>query len=189
MHYFDVPLQPSLYLVEGDPPLLKEFTSYLLVKRAPSLIVDGGNSFNPFTISLFCRTLNKDAMEHIFVSRAFTVFQLKMAIAALPGCIKEENPSVVVVSFFSDLFHSDDVEEEVKTILHQKLLLQLKDMVNYGIPIIVTDFKNNSPVFDCRISFTTRGNVLFLSVDRERFHFPLIPPDQKTLDSWRDLHG
>jgi hypothetical protein len=192
MYYFDeVPTKPYLYVVEGDPHLLKEFTAYLLVRRAPFLVLDGGNSFNPFTISFFCRKLQIDSMEKIFVSRAFTVFQLKMLIThELPLLIRKENPSGVVVSFYSDLFHSDDVEEEVLTILHQKLLVRLKEIVRtYNIPVIVTDRANDSPLFDCRISFRIRRNALLLSIDKNTLSYPLVPATQKTLDHWRDHHG
>jgi hypothetical protein len=192
MHYFDkVPTEPQLYILEGDPHILKEFTSYLLVKRTPSLILDGGNSFNPFTISFFCRKLNIDAMEQIFVSRAFTVFQLKILITQnLPAFIQEKNPSIVFVSFFSDLFRSDDVEEKIRTILYKKLLLRLKEIVNtYDIPVMVTDRKNTSHVFDCRVSFRMKRNAVLLSIDGKKHQVPLIPLTQKTLDCWRDSRG
>ena len=192
MHYFDaVPTEPYLYGIEGDPHLLKEFMSYILVKRAPSLILDGGNSFDPFTISFFCQKLCIDAMEKIFVSRAFTVFQLKTLITReLPLFIKKEPPSEVVVSLYSNLFHSDDVEEEVSTILYQKLLIRLKELVRtYKIPVMVTDHRNKSPLFDCRISFRIKRNTFLLSIDKNTVYYPLVPVTQKTLDCWRDYHG
>lgn len=192
MHYFEeIPTEPQFYIVEGDSPLLKEFMSYVLVKRAPSLVVDGGNSFDPFTMSIYCRKLQRDVMEQIFVSRAFTVFQLKMLITKeLPLFIKEKRPSVIVVSYYSYLFHSDDVEEEILTILHQKLLMHLKETVKkYSIPVMVTDHKNSSPLFDCRISFRIKRSTFLLSIDGNTLYFPLIPADQKTLDFWRDHRG
>ncbi len=192
MQYFDeIPTAPQLYIIEGDPRLLKEFMPYILVKRAPSLVLDGGNSFNPFTISLFCKKLNVDAMEHIFVSRAFTVFQLKQLIThELPSFIKKEFPRLVLISCYSDLFHSDDVEEEVLTILHKKLLFQLKEIVRtYTIPIMVTDRKNSSSLFDSRISFRIKRGAFLLSVDENTLSFPLVPFNQKTLDHWRGAHG
>ncbi|MBU7022862.1 MAG: hypothetical protein HXS40_01750 [Theionarchaea archaeon] len=192
MHYFDeISLHPQLYIVEGDLHLLKEFTAYLLVKRAPSLIVDGGNRFDPFILSSFCEQLDTNAMERVYVSRAFTIFQLKiLIISALPAFIQESAPSVVVVSFFSDLFHSDDVEKEVATILYKKLLFRLKEIVKtYYIPVVVTDQKNNSKIFDSRVSFKMKRNSVILSVDQQTFQIPFIPPYQRTLDSWRNIHG
>jgi hypothetical protein len=192
MQYFDeVPTAPNLYGIEGDPPLLKEFTSYVLVKRAPSLILDGGNSFNPFAISLFCKKLEVDAMEQIFVSRAFTVFQLKQLIThELPSFIQKNPPRVVVVSWYSDLFYSDDVEEKVSTILYKKLLFRLKETVKtYCIPIMVTDRRITSPLFDCRISFRINRGRVHLSIDENTLWFPLLPFNQKTLDCWRGNHG
>ncbi|MBU7014353.1 MAG: hypothetical protein HXS52_02170 [Theionarchaea archaeon] len=192
MHYFDeISLHSQLYLVEGDPHLLKEFTAYLLVKRAPSLIIDGGNRFDPFILSSFCERLDMNAMERVYVSRAFTIFQLKMLITrALPAFMQENAPSVVVVSSFSDLFHSDDVEEEIATVLYKKLLFRLKEIVKtYDIPVVVTDHKNNLKIFDSHVSFKMKKNGMILSVDQQTFQIPLIPPYQKTLDSWRNTHG
>ncbi|MGD2249220.1 MAG: hypothetical protein PVF58_12510 [Candidatus Methanofastidiosia archaeon] len=196
MHYFDeVLLEPQLYLLEGDRDLLMEFTSYILVKKAPSVVLDGGNSFNPFTISFFCRKLGVDAMENVFVSRAFTVFQLKALITQeLSAAIQEINPSVVVISFFNDLFYSDDVDKEVATILHKKLLLRLKQMVTTcGIPILVTTRKSkyNFPcsVCDCTISLRMNSKSFVLFIDQKKLQFPVVPPHQKTLDPWRRYHG
>lgn len=191
MHYFDeIPMEPQLYIVEGDPPLLTQFTSYVLVKRAPSLVLDGGNSFDPFAISSFCRKLGVDAMEHVFVSRAFTVFQLKVLITELPSLIEDIHPSVVFVSFFSDLFYSDDVEEDISLILQRKLLFRLKTAVKkYYIPIIVTDHQNSSNLFDCRVFFKVKRDTLLVSVNEKRMEVPLVPHHQKTLDVWRDHHG
>ncbi|MBU6997620.1 MAG: hypothetical protein HXS41_08845 [Theionarchaea archaeon] len=192
MHYFDeISLRPQLYIVEGDPSLLKEFTAYLLVKRTPSLIIDGGNKFDPFILSSFCKQLDMNAMEQVYVSRAFTIFQLKMLItSALPAFIRESAPSVVVVSFFSDLFRSDDVEGEIATILYKKLLFRLKEIVKtYCVPVVVTDHKNTVKIFDSRVSFKMKRNAMVLSIDQQTFQVPFIHPYQKTLDLWRTTHG
>jgi Flp pilus assembly CpaE family ATPase len=177
--------------VGGDPHLLKEFASYILVSRAPSLIIDAGNRFDPFMVSFFCRKLEREVMEQIFVSRAFTVFQLKALITReLPAFMQTYSPSVVVVSQYSDLFQSDDVDEEILTILHKKLLLRLKEIVKeYDVPIMVIDRKNTARVFDCRILMRTQKTTILLSVDQHTLQVPLIPPDQKTLDCWRKSHG
>lgn len=192
MHYFDeVPTESRLYTVDGDPHLLKEFVSYILVKRAPSLIIDAGNRFDPFMVSFFCRKLERDAMEQIFVSRAFTIFQLKALITReLPLFVQAHSPSVIVVSQYSNLFQSDDVEEEILTILHRKLLLRLREIVKeYDVPIMVTDKNNAARVFDCTILMRTRRTMVLLSVDQHTLQIPLIPPDQRTLDCWRESHG
>ena len=192
MHFFDeIPTASCLYVIDGDFQLLKECTSYILVRRAPSLIIDAGNRFDPFMVSFFCRKLEKDAMEQIFVSRAFTVFQLKALITqALSAFIQDHAPSVVVVSQYSDLFQSDDVDQEILTILHKKLLLRLKELVKtYDVPIMVVDKKNTASVFDCTIHLKTRKNMILLSVDQHTLQVPVIPPDQRTLDCWRRSYG
>lgn len=192
MHYFDeVPTESRLYVVDGDPHLLREFVSYTLVQRAPSLIIDAGNRFDPFMVSFFCRKLERDAMEQIFVSRAFTVFQLKALITQeLPLFIQAHSPSVIVVSHYSDLFQSDDVDEEILTILHKKLLSRLREIVReYDVPIMVTDKKNATSAFDCTILMRARKNMVLLSVDQHTLQVPIIPPDQRTLDCWRGSHG
>jgi hypothetical protein len=195
MHVFDeVPLEPKFYLIVGDSSLTTEFTSYLLVKRAPSLVVDGGNSFSPFSLSTFCRILGRDVMDAIFVSRAFTVFQLKTLITkSLPSFIERESPSLIVISHFSDLFHSDDVEEEVLQFLHERLLSRLKEMVKkYGVPIIVKEHSSGrmgAGLFDYRVLLKTKGSTLLLSVNQKRLRATLIPASQKTLECRRCQDG
>lgn len=190
MHVFDeVPLEPKFYLIAGDSSLTTEFTSYLLVKRAPSLVVDGGNSFSPHSLSTFCRILGRDAMDAVFVSRAFTVFQLKTLITeSLPSFVERESPSLIVVSHFGDLFHSDDVEEEILRFLHERLLSCLKEMVKkYDMPILVTEHgggRVGAGLFDYRILLRKKGSTLLLSVNQKRLRATLIPASQKTLERW-----
>lgn len=197
MHYFDeVLLEPQLYLLEGDREVLTEFTSYIVVKKAPSIVLDGGNSFNPFTTFSFCRKLGTDAMEHVFVSRAFTVFQLKALITReLSTAIQKIHPLVVVLSFFNDLFYSDDVKEEVATILHKKLLLRIKQIgAQYNIPVLVTNKKFSHKNFPCSacdrtISLRMNTKTFVVAIDQKKLQFPVVPPHQKTLDPWREYHG
>lgn len=195
MHVFDeVPLEERFYLVEGDSSLLREFTSYLLVRRAPSLVVDGGNSFSPFSVFDFCRALGVDAMERIFVSRATTVFQLHTLITeSLPLFARTVPPSLILVSYFSDLFHTDDVEREVLHLLHARLLHSLKDMVRtYRAPVLVTEHGRagvHAGLFDYRVLFRARGGALFLSINERRLRVPLIHPSQRTLACWGSDDG
>jgi len=80
----------------------------------PSVVfVDGGNIFDPYLISEAARLFGLDAEEtlkNIWVSRAFTAYQLTALITEkLPEILERERPKLVVISNIAALYCDPDI--------------------------------------------------------------------------------
>lgn len=89
------------------------------------LFVDGGNSFRLYDVSSFAQTCELDPREvlgRIFVSRAFTAYQLiSLVFEQLQSAIERYSSKFVVLSNLAQLFLDNDVPKREA----QEIFLQL----------------------------------------------------------------
>jgi len=82
------------------------------------IFVDGGNSFDPYSISNISVEQGLDpenVLEHVHVSRAFTHHQLScLVIDKLPYAIEAFDAKVIIVSDITQLFCDPDVRDDDK---------------------------------------------------------------------------
>ena len=88
------------------------------------LFVDGANSFRLYAVSEIAQTWEvdpKEALERIFVSRAFTAYQLvSLILDKLQTAITKFDSKVVIVSNLAQLFLDKDIpKKEAETIFNQ----------------------------------------------------------------------
>ena len=88
------------------------------------LFVDGGNSFRLYDISAFaqaCELDPKEVLERIFVSRAFTAYQMtSLVFEQLQNSIEKYNSKLVIISNLSQLYLDSDVpKKEAKEVFLQ----------------------------------------------------------------------
>jgi hypothetical protein len=78
-----------------------------------AVFVDGGNRFDPYLISENARLLGlepEETLKNIWVSRAFTNYQLTALIAEkLPEILNQVKPKLVVVSDIAALYCDSDI--------------------------------------------------------------------------------
>lgn len=92
--------------------------------RSNIVFIDGGNTFNPDQITRLSQTQHLDpkkTLDHIFVSRAFTAYQLTTLIMdKLKEKIKKHDAKLVIISDIAQLFLDDDIpDDEVQSIYNQ----------------------------------------------------------------------
>jgi len=89
------------------------------------LFVDGGNSFRLYDISSLAQTCEldpKEVLEKIYVSRAFTAYQLtSLVLEQLQNAIKQFNSKFVILSNLAQLYLDRDVPKKES----QEVFLQL----------------------------------------------------------------
>jgi hypothetical protein len=90
---------------------------------SPVLLIDAGCSFDPYRVSSFAQSRGmppEDALKRIYLSRAFTVYQLYSLIYGwLPGAIEAYDARLVIISAPLELFTDLDIpREEILTSLH-----------------------------------------------------------------------
>lgn len=89
------------------------------------LFVDGGNSFRLYDVSAFAQTCEldpKEVLDRIFVSRAFTAYQLtSLILDQLQSVIEKHDSKLVILSNLAQLYLDKDVPKKEA----QEVFLQL----------------------------------------------------------------
>ncbi len=97
-----------------------------------TIYVDGGNSFNPYKISAIARDFGSDprsTLERVFVSRAFTAYQLSAIILeTLEDALKRYRSKLVLISNITSLFLDRDVPTKEALEIYQKMIIHLADL-------------------------------------------------------------
>ena len=107
------------------------------------VFVDGGNSFSPYLVSEVARGYGLDpryVLERIYVSRAFTAYQLSaLIIEKLEPFIERHNVALVFVSDIASLFLDRDIPKREAVDLFTKVCSKLADIAaKKGKIVLVT---------------------------------------------------
>ncbi|MEM3851789.1 MAG: hypothetical protein QXP70_02190 [Methanomassiliicoccales archaeon] len=120
-------------------------SSVLAVLRSrggAALWIDGGNSFNPYSITeSVCNGLapSTDLLEHIFIARAFTAHQLNAIAKGAAEKSIQYGATVAVISSCTELFISDVAWKEGLDLLEDTLLSLARLAHTTGCWVIATD--------------------------------------------------
>jgi RecA/RadA recombinase len=88
------------------------------------IFVDGGNTFRLYQLARLARLYQldpKQTLEHIYISRAFTAYQMAaLILQKLEDAVKTCNAKLVIISDIAAMFLDKDVQaEEAKSIYSQ----------------------------------------------------------------------
>lgn len=105
------------------------------------IFIDGGNIFDPYTVSFFSQFHNLDPkaiLENIFISRAFTAYQLTSLIfEKLPGALEKFRSRFIVVSDITSLFLDPDVPKIEARDIFNRLTVYLSDFASKSDIIVL----------------------------------------------------
>jgi RecA/RadA recombinase len=152
-------VKPGNLTVLYDHPVCKNLIFRLCVRcqlpetkgglDSSSIYVDGGNSFNPYEISAIAREHGSDpksTLERVFISRAFTAYQLSAIVSeTLEDALKRYKPKLVLISKITSLFLDRDVPPKEAVELFKKMTLHLTDLALKRNIIIVATCINDEP--------------------------------------------
>jgi RecA/RadA recombinase len=103
------------------------------------VFIDGGNTFRLYNIARLAQLhqLNPtETLEHIFISRAFTAYQLTSLIEKLEETIKAHDAKLVVISDIAGFFLDNDVPQEEAQRIYSQIVNYLSNFARKH-PIIV----------------------------------------------------
>ena len=125
----------SLTWIYGTSPTIK-FLPYMLCVNTyetfhgDTVFIDGGCTMNPYQIANYARQKEQQArliLEHVHVSRAFTVYQLSTLIMDdLEQVIQRYQPQTVIINAFPTLYLDPDVSSEEALTLLKRHLAEIK---------------------------------------------------------------
>lgn len=109
------------------------------------LFVDGANSFRLYDISDIAQTCEldpKQVLERIFVSRAFTAYQLtSLVFEQLQNAIIKYDAKVVIISNFAQLFLDNDIPKKEAEEIFSQLTKYLSDFAQKNQVILIATHK------------------------------------------------
>jgi hypothetical protein len=97
-----------------------------------AIFVDGGNTFNPYAISALAREFGlhpKSTLEQVFISRAFTAYQLSaLILETLENALKHHKSKLVLISSITNLFLDKDVPTKEAFEIFRKIITHVSDL-------------------------------------------------------------
>jgi hypothetical protein len=108
------------------------------------VFIEGGNTLRLYKIARLAQLHQLNPIEifkHIFISRAFTAYQLTALIMEkLEETIKTYNPKLVIVSDVSGYFLDEDLEEEEAEKIYRQVADYLVDFAKKNQVILVATY-------------------------------------------------
>ena len=112
------------------------------------LFVDGGNSFRLYDVSAIAQSRELDprtVLERIFISRAFTAYQLtSLVLEKLRNAIEAYNSKLVILSNFAQLYLDKNVPKEEAQEVFIQLTTYLSNFAKKNQVIIAATHPPNS---------------------------------------------
>jgi len=106
-----------------------------------AVYIDGGNTFDPYAVSAIAQEYGlepKSVLENIFISRAFTAYQLTALIfEKLEGALKRYRSKLVIISDITELFLDRDVPKKEGMDVFMEMIWYLLELASRRRAIIV----------------------------------------------------
>ena len=117
--------------IDGDSSLISKIPDQICVNtyrtfHSDIIYIDAGMSVDPYRIAQYARKIEvsqREALEHVHISRAFTVYQLATLIQdMLEQAIKRYKPQTLIIGRLPIFYLDSDVEsKEAQTLLRANL--------------------------------------------------------------------
>jgi hypothetical protein len=108
------------------------------------VFVDGGNSFNPYSVSEIAQSHGLDSrlvLEKIYISRAFTAYQLSsLILEKLESFLRRKRSKLLVVSDVTSLFFDRDIPKTEAKDLFIKICAKLSEVAAKKKSIVITTY-------------------------------------------------
>jgi hypothetical protein len=144
MQQFKEEPRGKLYCLHGSPSVFRlslSAATHALLKGVPITLVDGTNRFDVYYIAEFARRQHPDPgrlLENIFISRAFTCYQMEAAITdRLPVFVRRIRSPIVIVFGLLDTFYDEQAPLfEVKAGL-QRVITALQALKRENVAVLL----------------------------------------------------
>jgi len=156
--------------IDGDSSLISNIPNQLCVNtyrtfESDVIYIDGGMSADPYKIAKYARrmeTNQRETLEHVRISRAFTVYQLSTLIQdMLESTIKRYKPQTIIIGRFPIFYLDSDVTEKEAQALLRSCLHKLRELTTkYNLITIFTSL-------DKKMMTNNRNvrNIIYENVD------------------------
>ena len=144
----------EITFIDGDSKLISNIPNQICVNtycmlRSSVVYIDGGMCADPYKISDYARKMEvsqKEVLEHVFISRAFTVYQLTTLIQdRLETTITRYKPLTLIIGRFPILYLDSDVPSKEAQILLRSNLHKIRELTTkYNLVTIFTNLEKKA---------------------------------------------
>jgi len=139
----------EITFLDGNSKLISEMPNQICVNtyrtlHSYTIYIDGGMCANPYRIARYARMMETDqreTLEHVKISRAFTVYQLSALLQdKLEPLIEKHRPRTLIIGMFPRLFFDPDVSTKESQVLLKNVLNKIKELTRkYGLITVFTN--------------------------------------------------
>jgi len=108
------------------------------------VFIDGGNTFNPNHVDRLARLHQldpKQTLERIYLSRAFTAYQMtKLILEKLKETVKRYNAKLVIISDIAGLFLEEDVPEDEAREVYNQIMAYLSNFAKENNIVLIATY-------------------------------------------------
>lgn len=135
--------------IYGESPLIKQIPYQLCINtyrmfHENSVFLDGESSINPYILARYAKTYEipyKEILQHVHVSRAFTMHQLNTIIHDyLEPLLEKYNPQTLILQAISLLYTDPDVPfKQARTLFNHTLQKINKLTKHHNLTTLITN--------------------------------------------------
>ncbi len=143
----------KLYCLHGSPGVFRlslSAAAHALLRDIPITVVDGSNRFDLYYLAEFARSVasrERDArapvdpgrfLENIFISRAFTCYQMEAVITErLPAFVRRQHSPIVLIFGLLDTFYDEQAPLFEVTAGLQRVIAALQALRQDNISVLL----------------------------------------------------
>ena len=144
------------------------------------VFIDGGNTFKPNHVDRLARRHQldpKQTLERIYLSRAFTAYQMtKLILEKLKTTVKRYDAKLVIISDIAGLFLEDDVKEDEAREVYNQILAYLSNFAKENqIAVVATYPPHEETEQNSFLQTVTRGKAnVVISINQTTYEREFI---------------
>ena len=142
----------KLFCLHGDRSVFRlslYAASHVLLAGLPIVLVDGTNRFDVYYIAEFARRASayssaqqrktpEQLLQNIFISRAFTCYQMEATITErLPAFLKKKHSSIVIIFGLLDTYYDDQAPWFEVQASVQRVIIALHKLKQKNISVLL----------------------------------------------------
>ena len=139
----------EITFLDGNSKLISDLPNKICVNtyrtfHSDTIYIDGGMCANPYRIARYARMMEVDqreTLEHVQISRAFTVYQLSTLLQDnLEPLIEKHRPRTLIIGMFPRLFFDPDISTRESQVLLKNILKKIRELTQkYGLVTVFTN--------------------------------------------------
>jgi hypothetical protein len=180
--------------IDGDSSLISNIPNQLCVNTYRTfqndvIYLDGGMCADPYKIAQYARKMEADQreiLEHVHISRAFTVYQLATLIQdMLESAIERYKPRTLIIGRFPILYLDSDVPEKEAQTLLRSCLHKIRELtLKYDLVTIFTNLDRKMLTSNRglrEIIYDNVDEVVLMKEDERSTHVNLLKREANTV--------